>query len=191
MRYQPASPCGDFLGHRKPRLRLRPAAQARPTMVSDLLQTGAVACPLPCSADGILAAQTSTLIGAESGIKTIAAVHSQCRCWVIIGQTITGQNPPLSALVQKRTNAGATGLSALCQSRPVQRSKQHHYSITSSAMLSRPEDRVIPSAFAVFRLITNSNLVGFWTGRSAGLSPLRMRSIYPPARRNASTRLSP
>jgi hypothetical protein len=41
--------------------------------------------------------------GAESDIKNIAAVHSQCRIWVISGQTIAGQNPPLSALVQKRT----------------------------------------------------------------------------------------
>ncbi len=35
---------------------------------------------------------------------------------------------------------------------------------------------VRPSAFAVLRLITNSNLVGACTGRSAGFSPLRMRS---------------
>ncbi len=33
-----------------------------------------------------------------------------------------------------------------------------------------------PSAFAVLRLITRSYLVGACTGRSAGLSPLRMRS---------------
>jgi hypothetical protein len=32
------------------------------------------------------------------------------------------------------------------------------------------------SAFAVLRLITSSYLVGFCTGRSAGFSPLRMRS---------------
>ena len=30
----------------------------------------------------IVSAQTSALIGAETGIKTIAAVHSQCRLWV-------------------------------------------------------------------------------------------------------------
>src|SRR5450759_1629730 len=30
----------------------------------------------------IVSAQTSTLIGAETGIKTITAVHSQCRRWV-------------------------------------------------------------------------------------------------------------
>src|ERR1035437_8960104 len=31
----------------------------------------------------MLATQTSTLIAAETGIKIIAAVHSQCRCWVV------------------------------------------------------------------------------------------------------------
>jgi hypothetical protein len=33
------------------------------------------------------------------------------------GQTIAGQNPTLSALVQKRTNAGAVGMSAKCHKR--------------------------------------------------------------------------
>jgi hypothetical protein len=73
----------------------------------------------PSSGDGILSAQTSTLKGAETRIKTIAAVHSQCRSWVISRQTIDRQIPPLSALVQKRTNAGAAGLSALCGHSPL------------------------------------------------------------------------
>jgi hypothetical protein len=38
------------------------------------------------------------LIEAETGIKTIAAVHSQCRCWVKSGQTIAGQNQDLSVV---------------------------------------------------------------------------------------------
>ena len=50
------------------------------------------------------------------------------------------------------------------------------YSITSSAMASRPAGIVMPSVVAVLRLITNSNLVGSCTGSSAGFSPLRMRS---------------
>ena len=36
-----------------------------------------------------------------------------------------------------------------------------------------------PSAFAVRRLITSSNLVGCSTGMSAGLAPMRMRSTCP------------
>jgi hypothetical protein len=47
------------------------------------------------------------------------------------------------------------------------------YSMTSSAVKIRVCGTLRPSAFAVFRLITNSNLVGSRTGRSAAFSPLR------------------
>jgi len=50
------------------------------------------------------------------------------------------------------------------------------HSITSSARASRLSGTVRPSAFAVLRLITNSYFVGACTGRSAGFSPLKMRS---------------
>jgi hypothetical protein len=48
------------------------------------------------------------------------------------------------------------------------------YSITSSARASSTGGISRPSALAVLRLMTNSNLVGRWTGRSAGLAPLRI-----------------
>jgi hypothetical protein len=41
-------------------------------------------------------------------------LSGECRSRVKSRQTIAGQNPPLSAMVRKRTNAGAIGLSALC-----------------------------------------------------------------------------
>ena len=44
------------------------------------------------------------------------------------------------------------------------------YSMTSSARARIDGGTVNPSAFAVFRLTTNSNIVGCWTGRSAGLA---------------------
>src|SRR5262249_57364822 len=50
------------------------------------------------------------------------------------------------------------------------------HSITSSARASTVGGISRPSAFAVLRLITVSYLVGACTGRSAGFSPLRMRS---------------
>src|SRR6266704_2475262 len=50
------------------------------------------------------------------------------------------------------------------------------HSITSSAATSRPGGTVRPSAFAVLRLMIVSNLVAACTGRSAGLSPRRVRS---------------
>src|SRR5262245_36042419 len=50
------------------------------------------------------------------------------------------------------------------------------HSITSSARASRVSGRVRPSAFAVVRLMTRSNLVGCSTGRSPGLAPRRILS---------------
>jgi hypothetical protein len=49
------------------------------------------------------------------------------------------------------------------------------HSITSSASASSLSGTVSPSAFAVLRWMTSSNLVGCMTGRSAGFSPLRIR----------------
>ena len=64
------------------------------------------------------------------------------------------------------------------QRRCNKRRQQHPppHSMTSSARASSAGGIARPSAFAVLRLITNSNLVGCSTGRSAGLAPLR---IFP------------
>src|SRR6266404_300740 len=56
------------------------------------------------------------------------------------------------------------------------RSKRQLYSITSSARCSSDVGTSMPSAFAVFKLITSSNLVGCSTGRSAGFAPLKILS---------------
>src|SRR5262249_53099417 len=60
------------------------------------------------------------------------------------------------------------------------------HSITSSARASNVGGISRPSALAAFRLITSSYLVGACTGRSAGFSPLRIRSTYSAARRKGS-----
>ena len=65
------------------------------------------------------------------------------------------------------------------------------HSITSSARASSEGGTVKPSALAVLRLITSSNLVGSCTGKSAGFSPLRMRSTYEAERRTISTVFGP
>src|SRR5262249_42012374 len=57
------------------------------------------------------------------------------------------------------------------------------HSITPSARACRVIGTVRPSAFAVLRLIARAKLVGACTGRSAGFSPLRMRSTYDAERR--------
>src|SRR5262249_36221747 len=51
------------------------------------------------------------------------------------------------------------------------------HSITSSAATCRLSGTVSPSALAVLRFIRSSNLVGCKTGKSAGLSPLRIRPV--------------
>src|SRR5215468_1525629 len=50
------------------------------------------------------------------------------------------------------------------------------HSITSSTRASKIGERSRPSALAALRLITNSNLVPCWTGKSAGFAPLRILS---------------
>jgi len=49
------------------------------------------------------------------------------------------------------------------------------HSITSSARTSSGGGTSSPSALAALRLISSSNFVGCWIGKSAGFSPLRMR----------------
>ena len=82
-----------------------------------------------------------------------------------------------------------------CDNRDVRfgplRDQRHHrknrsYSITSSAIESRPDDMVRPSCLAVARLITRSNFVGRIIGRSPGFSPFRTRLTYAAAWRYAS-----
>src|SRR5262245_54850978 len=51
------------------------------------------------------------------------------------------------------------------------------HSITSSAATCSVGGTVRPSALAVLRFITHSNLVGCKTGKSAGFSPLRIRPV--------------
>src|SRR6516162_1194805 len=67
--------------------------------------------------------------------------------------------------------------------RPCRRSAEQRdelapvHSITSSASESRLSEILMPSASAVLRLITVSNLVGCSTGRSAGFAPLRIFAV--------------
>ena len=58
------------------------------------------------------------------------------------------------------------------------------HSITSSARASSVGGMMTPSAFAVFKLITSSNLVGRSTGRSPGFAPLKILSTKAADRRN-------
>jgi hypothetical protein len=59
-----------------------------------------------------------------------------------------------------------------CRARPV----AFIQSITSSARSQIKGGMVMPSALAVFILMTNSNFVGSSSGRSPGLAPFRILS---------------
>src|SRR6516164_4466856 len=65
------------------------------------------------------------------------------------------------------------------------------HSITSSTATSSLSGTVRPSILAVEALMTSSNLLDCTTGKSAGFAPLRMRPVYTPMWRYASTRLAP
>ena len=67
------------------------------------------------------------------------------------------------------------------------RGSEAHWMI-SSARASTAGGIVRPRAFAVLRLMTSSNLVGCWMGRSPGLAPFRILSTYVAERRKLSRR---
>ena len=76
--------------------------------------------------------------------------------------------PPIATKELQRRNSTRWAMTGL-----MQYSKWHRYSITSSARASKDSGMVSPSALAVFRLTTRSNLVGASTGMSSGLMPWR------------------
>jgi hypothetical protein len=63
--------------------------------------------------------------------------------------------------------------------------------MTSVAWKRSVGGMVRPSAWAVFRLMISSKVVGRCTGRSAGLAPWRMRSRYETTPRQSSARSHP
>src|SRR5262249_21176602 len=65
------------------------------------------------------------------------------------------------------------------------------HSITSSARTRSVGGTAQPRALPAFRLIMNSNLTGCSIGRSPGLAPLRILSMYAAARRKLSGTLGP
>ena len=74
-------------------------------------------------------------------------------------------------LPPKADMCSATRNSAMCRIADIAA-----YSITSSICIKSDSGNSMPSALAVSRLTTSSNLVGFCTGRSAAFAPLSMRS---------------
>jgi hypothetical protein len=100
--------------------------------------------------------------------------------------------PPMSLAGQTRSlpwcplhdrsslESGSSSAFLLCRRSAIsgceQSQQTRSYSITSSAVASRVDGTVRPSAFAFLRLMMNSNLTDCWIGKSAGFSPLRIRA---------------
>jgi hypothetical protein len=133
---------------------------------------------LPCSEQRI--AQHCCAAGFQFGL---------CRLWIKFRHCsdvrCTTAFPPKAEVRRD------LGTSQTCQNRTraVQQSNcsvEIVYSITSSASSCKESRTVRPRAFAVAKLITISNLIGDWTGRSATFSPRKMRSTYAPVRRKIS-----
>src|SRR4029453_3922731 len=74
-----------------------------------------------------------------------------------------------------------------CEGEPL----AHDHWITWSARPSTDGGIVGPRAFASLRFMTNSNLVGRSTGRSAGLAPLRILSTEGAGPRNWGEKFTP
>jgi hypothetical protein len=96
---------------------------------------------------------------------------------------------PMSALDQKQTLYRSNPMSALPPKADIDRRQCDVrfvpiaeiggvYSISSSASDINDAGIVSPSAFAVVRLMMNSNFVGCSTGRSPGFAPRRILSTY-------------
>jgi hypothetical protein len=103
------------------------------------------------------------------------------RCWRLrrANSNHSGRHPRRTFLHLSYSYAPPYGPALLvtqCQVRTHAMQQRRRYSNTSSAIASTPGGMVKPSVFAVLRLMTNSNLVGCWIGRSEGLAPFNILS---------------
>ena len=108
----------------------------------------------------------------ETGKGATYRVHTEMPSHMLRGNFEPRRKWSCPLYPRKRTCAVQLGMSALGHS-----GHGPNYSITSSARLSKVGDTTRSRVFAVFRLIISSYLVGACTGKSAGFSPFRMRSI--------------
>jgi hypothetical protein len=94
---------------------------------------------------------------------------------VEMGQTRLGGARCRSRNVRNAPLARADPKKAACREGPLRKDSctaaNNPHSITSSARVSSKGAMVRPSPLADLRLITSSNRVGCWTGKSAGLAP--------------------
>jgi hypothetical protein len=121
-------------------------------------------------------AQTSTAM--QKRMSAGGREHPlQCRQSGVVGISVRDPDQPLGHLQSGRSTNEVNGRRGWSRELCDQLATSHHW-ITSSARSSSDCGIVSPSAFAVLRLMTNSNFVGCSTGRSAGLAPFKILSTY-------------
>jgi hypothetical protein len=184
----------SLIGRNATSLRSRRAA------VGALLRLGFVVLPC-CVFAGLGVVVRRRLTGPSHGPTTIhyhimgsVVHHSKIRCpLAAMGQPrrfhpvrVTSAYPPIATNARTFRIGSFVPLAGSCAA-----AKPARYSITSSARTRSEAGTVRPSALAAVRLISNSNLVGCSTGRSAGFAPLKILSMYSAARRNMACQLGP
>src|SRR5215471_6878122 len=108
-----------------------------------------------------------------------ASQHRNDLRWILLNSFSVSCSGLSLSLIMRR-GSKATARDWLCnRSRAAEQRDERAalHSITSSARLSSAAGTVRPSILAVWALMTSSNLVDCSTGRSAGLTPLRMRPV--------------
>src|SRR5262249_27225939 len=109
---------------------------------------------------------------ANAGIA--AAEHGLLGCGVYDPTEVVSRGVDHDGNLRQPSGAGLAPIDRAAEQRD---ELAPSHSITSSASCCNCRGTLRPRAFAVLRLITSSNLVGCSTGRSAGLSPLRILPV--------------
>src|SRR5262249_19771460 len=130
--------------------------------------------------------QVAAFVPTELAQRLLECREASYGVWIVIHRIDEHADPPYPVRLlrarRERPRGGCTAekrydLAAL-------------HSITSSARASKIGETSKPSALAALRLITNSNLVPCWTGKSAGFAPLRILSTKVADRYHMSLRLA-
>ena len=129
---------------------------------------------------GVITFRQHTMLNDGSGPALgVNPLRMKAKPMSLLGQSRRSQRSQSVPLyLNERTSSEPVGMSQKC---PIADTDRLH-SITSSAVASNAGGMTRPSALAVLRLTTRSNLVDCSTGSSAGIAPCRIFSAYSAAR---------
>jgi hypothetical protein len=124
------------------------------------------------------AAEHKSTISSTGGSRPMAAVVSRCQLYSVRRSYRIGVHDQTVRFgIVSGLHSRQTAVPGWATKRLPHRNKAASYSISSSARARSESGTVMPSVFAVVRLMISLNRVGCSTGRSPGFSPLRMRPI--------------